>query len=89
MNWVEYAVDELGAADATRLCVVGCLRRSSAATLVCLGRDSSHRDGGHNKMWLRNFKEQARELDGVFRRDATSQRDGIGDMDAETEGGEV
>jgi len=38
---------------------------------------------------LRNFKEQARELDGVFRRDATSQRDGIGDMDAETEGGEV
>jgi len=43
-NWIEYAVDELGAAGATRLCVVGCQRRISAATPVFLGRDGSHCD---------------------------------------------
>jgi hypothetical protein len=43
-NWVEYAVDELGAAGSTRICVVGCLRRISAATPVFMGRDGSHRD---------------------------------------------
>lgn len=36
------------------------LRRISAATPVFLGRDGSHRDGGPNKMALRNFKQQAR-----------------------------
>ena len=64
-NWVEYAVDELSAAGASRLCVVGCLRRISAATPVFIGRDGSHHNGGHNKMWLRNFEEQAREQGGV------------------------
>jgi hypothetical protein len=43
-------------------------------------------DGGANKMSLRNFEEQAREQGGVFRRDATNQRAGTGDMDAEKEG---
>ena len=77
--------DELGAAGATRLCVVGCLHRISAATPVFLGRDDSHRDGGPHKMVLRNFAEQAREQGGVFRRDATSQREGTGDVEEEGE----
>ena len=88
-NWVEYAIDELGDAGATRLCVVGCLHLISAATPVFIGRDGSHRDGGPNKMSLRNFEEQAREQGGVFRRDATNQRGGTSDMDAQKEEGEV
>jgi len=40
-------------------------------------------------MWLRNFNEQAREQGGVFRRDATTQRGGTSDMDAQKEEGEV
>ena len=40
-------------------------------------------------MALRNFAEQAREQGGVLRRDATSQREGTGDVDAEKEEGEV
>ena len=88
-NWVEYAVDELGAAGAARLCVVGCLHRISAATPVFIGRDSSHRDGGPHKMALRNFVEQAREQGGVLRREATSKREGTSDVDAEKEEGEV
>jgi hypothetical protein len=51
-NWIEYAVDELGAAGATRLCVVGCQRRISAATPVFLGRDGSHCDAPPHKMAL-------------------------------------
>ena len=88
-NWVEYAVDELGAAGAARLCVVGCLHRISAATPVFLGRDGAHRDGGPHKMALRNFVEQAREQGGVLRREATSKREGTSDVDAEKEEGEV
>jgi hypothetical protein len=88
-SWVEYAVDELGAPGAARLCVVGCLHRISAATPVFLGRDGSHRDGGPHKMALRNFAEQAREQGGVLRLDATSQRVRTGDADAEKEEGEV
>jgi len=75
-NWVEYAVDELSAAGASRLCVVGCLRRISAATPVFLGRDGSHRDGGPHKMALRNFLAQVRQQGAVFRLDTTSQRSG-------------
>ena len=88
-NWVEYAIDELGAAGATRLCVVGRLHRVSAATPVFIGRDGSHSNGGPHKMSLRNFEEQAREQGGVFRRDATNQSGGTSDMDAQKEEGEV
>ena len=36
---------------------------------------------------LRNFEEQARGQGGVFRRDATNQRGGTSDTDAEKEEG--
>ena len=40
-------------------------------------------------MSLRNFVEQAREQGGVFMRDATNQRGGTSDMNAQKEEGEV
>jgi len=61
--------------------------RISAAIPVFIGRDGSHRDvkrdGGPDKMALRNFVAQVRQQGAAFRRDATSHRSVVDDVGGE------
>jgi len=69
VSWVEEAVDKLdgpGARAASRIAVVGALRRVSNDSPVSLARTCAHRDGGPHHMPLASFQQQLRDQGGVL-----------------------